>query len=70
MVGCSYHVGIATQAGSIGTQNGDTLNRTPLADMWLIHHLASRVVHKITVRSSGWTWRDPGSTDPVVVNER
>ena len=36
MVGCTCHVGVATQAGSVRTRNGDTLNRTPLADMWLI----------------------------------
>ena len=37
MVGCTCRVGVATQAGSVHTRNGDTLNRTPLADMWLIH---------------------------------
>ena len=41
MVGCSCRVGVATQAGSVRTRNGDTLNRTPLAEMWLIHRLVS-----------------------------
>ena len=70
MVGFSCRVGIATQAGPVCTQNGDTLNRTPLADMWLIHRLVARAMHQIIVRSSGWTWRHPGRSAAVVVNER
>ena len=69
MVGYSCRVGVATQAGSVRTRNGDTLNRTPLADMWLIHRLVRRVMHQITVRSSGWNWRHPGRSAAVVENE-
>ena len=70
MVGCSCHVGVATQAGSVRTRNGDTLNRTPLANMWLIHRLVPRAMHQITVWSSGWNWRHPGRSAAVVENER
>ena len=70
MVGCSYRVGVATQAGSVRTRNSDTLNRTPLVDMWLIHRLVPRAMHQITVRSSGWNWRHPGRSAAVVENER
>ena len=70
MVGCSCRVGVATQAGSVRTRNGDTLNSTPLADMWLIHRLVPHAMHQITVRSSGWNWRHPGRSAAVVENER
>ena len=70
MVGCSYRVGVATQAGSVRTQHGDTLNRTPSAEMWLIHRLVPRAMHQITVQSSSWTWIHPGRSAAVVVNER
>ena len=66
MVGCSCRVGVATQAGSVRTRNGETLSRTPLADMWLIHRLVPRAMHQITVRSSGWNWRHPGRSAAVV----
>ena len=70
MVGCSCRVGVATQAGPVRIQNGDTLNMTPLADMWLIHRLVPRAMHQITVRSSSWNWRHPGRSAAVVENER
>ena len=70
MVGCSYRVGIATQAGSVRTRNGDTLNMTTLADMWLIHRLVPCAMYQITVRSSGWNWRHRGRSAAVVENER
>ena len=70
VVGCSCRVGVATQAGSVRTRNGETLNRTPLDDMWLIHRLVPRAMHQITVRSSGWNWRHPGRSAAVVENER
>ena len=70
VVGCTCRVGVATQVGSVHTQNGDTLNKTPLVDMWLIHHLVPRAMHQITVRGSGWNWRHPGRSAAVVENER
>ena len=70
MVGYSCCVGVATQAGSVRTRNGGTLNRTPLADMWLIHRLVPRAMHQITVQSSSWNWRHPGRSAAVVENER
>ena len=70
MVGHSCCVGVATQAGSVHTRNGNTLNRTPLADMWLIHRLVPRVMHQIIVWSSGWNWRHLGRSTAVVENER
>ena len=65
MVGCSCCVCVATQAGSVRTRNGDTLNMTPLADMWLIHRLVPHAMHQITVRISGWNWRHPGRSATI-----
>ena len=50
MVGYSYRVGVATQAGSVRTRNGDTLNRTPLVDMWLMHRLVPHVGQRGAVK--------------------
>ena len=69
MVGYSCRVGVATQAGSVHTRNGDTLNKTPLADMWLIHRLVPRAMHQITVWSSASNWRNPGRSAAVLENE-